>query len=142
MKILSLLIAVILVFTGCTTIGTTPESSDMGSEFVMTASSLSSVTDEELVDAVIQSEALHAWGCMGSVFPESADGIRVLMKSCPEFAELWNRESGLQSLEEYGSQLVEKYMESEDSYCRINAMFMQNLLKYMFPWLENEMNVQ
>lgn len=90
-------------------------------------------SDEELIAAVIESKALHAWGVMSGPIPESEEGIKVLTDNCPEFKELLSRDSGLQSLREYGPQIAEEYGKHEDSYYRLNAMMMQNLLAYLFP---------
>ena len=107
-----------------------------------TVSVFHSASDEELVEAVIRSEALHAWGLMGSVLPRSAEGIKILMNKCPEYQELWLRDSGLQTLKELGPQIVETYSKYEDSYYRMNAWFMKDLLMYMFPGVQIELETE
>ncbi len=101
----------------------------------------SQLTDEELVEKVILSRGLHAWGLMSSPFPESAEGVAALMKNCEEFSILLSRESGLQSLKTYGPVYVEKYRNDEQSKIRLNAIFMEMLLQYMFPGQETEIPI-
>ena len=101
----------------------------------------SPLTDEELVEKVILSKALQGWGVMSSPFPESAEGVAALMENCEEFSILLSRESGLQSLKTYGPVYVEKYRNDEQSKIRLNAIFMEMLLQYMFPGQETEIPI-
>jgi len=96
------------------------------------------VTDEALVESFIRSNALNAWGTLSSVVPESAEGIAYLVDNSDEFSELLiGRDTGLESIKEYGPVLIEQYRDHENSFYRMNALFMENLMNYMFPWSES-----
>ena len=118
--------------TGPTINSAVPDES-LSVETTESTASLKLASDEELIAAVIESKALRAWGVMSGPIPESEEGIKVLTDNCPEFKELLSRDSGLQSLREYGPQIAEEYGKHDDSYYRLNAMMMQNLLAYLFP---------
>ncbi len=102
----------------------------------------SPLTDEELVEKVILSKALQGWGVMSSPIPESAEGVAVLIKNCDEFSILLSRETGLESLKVYGPMFIEKYINDDRSEIRLNALYMERLMEYLFPGQEIEIPVQ
>lgn len=104
-----------------------------------TENPLAAASDQSLVEATICSRGLAAWGTMSSVIPRSADGVKMLMNNCPEFEELMQRDSGLASLKEYAPDLIAAYKEQENY--RLNAMFMEDLMDYLFPYLANEVEI-
>lgn len=98
--------------------------------------SLKLASDEELIDAMINSRAMEAWAFNSAFSTQSAEGINFLAEKCPEFKELLRRDSGLQSLKEYGYQLAKEYRHDNDSRRQLNGHFMLWLLDYLFPDLE------
>ena len=90
-------------------------------------------SDEELIEAVINSRALEAWSCSSAFASQSAEGIKYLADICPEFKELLIRDSGLQSLRGYGLQIAEEYREHEEARYRLRGLNMKWLLAYLFP---------
>lgn len=92
-------------------------------------------SDEELIEAMMNGRALEAWAVTSSCLPQSAEGVKLLAQICPEFKELLIRDSGLQSLSEYGLQIAEEYGHHEERRHRLNGPYMKRLLDYLFPYL-------
>ena len=94
---------------------------------------LNLASDEELIEAMINGRALEAWAFTSALMPQSAEGVKYLAQICPEFKELLIRDSGLQSLREYGLQIAEEYRHHEEGHHRLNGLHMKWLLDYLFP---------
>ena len=98
--------------------------------------SLKHASDEELIDMMINGRAIEAWAVNSAFATQSAEGINYLAEICPEFKELLLRDSGLQSLKEYGLRIAEEYRHDDESRHRLNGHYMLWLLDYLFPDLE------
>lgn len=98
--------------------------------------SLKLASDEELIDMMINGRAIEAWAVNSAFATQSAEGIDFLAEKCPEFKELLLRDSGLQSLKEYGLQIAEEYRHDDESRHQLNGHYMLWLLDYLFPDLE------
>ena len=95
------------------------------------------MTDEELLRSLIQSRALEMLQFTSAFnFPDK-ESIQYLTENYPEFAELYQRDTMLETLNGYGAKLAESYLASSDAADRFLGLSLQDFI-YGMNGFENQ----
>ena len=98
------------------------------------------MTDEQLLRLLFEGNYFDDIKLTNEDGDISLDKIMSLSKDCPALFELLSRPSAITSLGTYGVDMLEEYLNSDNSAIRQKAEEIAELLKNFFPNLKDEIN--
>jgi hypothetical protein len=98
------------------------------------------MTDEQLLRILFEGSYFDDVTILNEDGEVSLDKIMSIKNDCPALFELISRPSAIQSLGTYGMDLLDEYLNSEDSELRQKAEEIAEILKNFFPNLKDKIN--
>jgi hypothetical protein len=96
------------------------------------------MTDEELLRTLFEGSYFDDITILNENGEVSLDKILSIKNDCPALFELLSRPSAIQSLGSYGMDMLNEYLNSEDSEIRQKAEEIAEILKSIFPNLKDK----
>jgi hypothetical protein len=98
------------------------------------------MTDEELLRTLFEGNYFNDVTILNENGEVSLDKIMSIKNDCPALFELLSRPSAITSLGTYGVDMLEEYLNSDDSALRQKAEEIAEILKNFFPNLKDKIN--
>jgi hypothetical protein len=96
------------------------------------------MTDEELLRTLFEGNYFDDVSILNEDGAVSLDKILSIKNDCPALFELLSRPSAISSLGTYGIDMLEEYLNSEDSNLRQKAQEIAEVLKNFFPSIKDK----
>ena len=139
-KLLPLFLLLCLLISGCShspTVIDEPPVSSTPQTNEGTESSVSELSDRELIILTAESEAIVDWykgpSKFSSYIPTEMDSLFRLIIECEAFHELVTRYTAVVSLREYSPAIIEEYLKDESPENQVKGIYLAELVKEVCP---------
>lgn len=117
----------IILLCGCAS------SSEPGNTQVQPSVAAQAGSDKELIEALLQDEDLAFWFEASAPAPYTQERFLALCERCPNLAALMERDTGSESLMQYGPELIRQYHDTDQPRSRLNALILADVIGYQCP---------